>query len=86
MKFNENIAGVLSPTLKEMVLARGGLKSYITRAESLGVTHCDFSAIRKADYIEVRFVACGVAVPGHYCLVLGPQGRVVSKETVFPSA
>ncbi len=85
MKFHEDIAGVLTPTLKDMVLARGGLKSYVVRAENLGVTHCDFSATPKADYIEVRFVACDIATPGHYRLILGPQGRVVSKETVFPS-
>jgi hypothetical protein len=85
LQMHEKNKEILTTDLREFVMHRGGLKSYLAKAESLGAEDCDVFAEKKDAYIDIIFKARGLNHPGHYHLVLGPQGRVVSKETDLPS-
>lgn len=81
---HEHTDASFTAELKAFVMCRGGLKHYLARAEDLGVTDCDVYAVKKGAFIEVSFKVQGVGNPGYYNLVLGPQGRVVSKKSQYP--
>ena len=86
MTFHEDTDNGFTAEMKAFVMCRGGLKHYLARAQDLGVTDCDLRAVKKKAFMEVSFVARGLNSPGYYNLVLGPQGRVVSKESQYPKA
>ncbi|NRB41948.1 MAG: hypothetical protein HRU20_26315 [Pseudomonadales bacterium] len=85
IQMHEEANTPLSKIHKDFVMQRGGLKSYLARAERLGVTDCDIQATQQGNRIGVRFQVQGVAHPGYYKLILGPQGRVIAKQSQLPT-
>lgn len=83
---HEKFDAGFTPVMKGLIMNRGALKTYLSRAESIGATACDMIAEKKGVFFEVTFSALGIDKPGHYHLVLGPQGRVVSKDSCYPQA